>query len=474
MRQSILLTVVWPIVAAVLHAQSPVARPPVPGAPAGVTAFIGVNVVPMDAERVLPNQTVLVQQGWIIALGPSSQVRPPAGAVQVDGRGQYLIPGLADMHAHLREFHEPDSTEAERMLFLWLANGVTTLRNIDYQSHEDGQQTLRLRARAAAGSLWSPRIYTSGPWQCCPDDPTQAQRGGPVSKSVPQKVAAYKAAGYDFIKVRGERRPVFDSMVAAAAQLGMPLAGHVPVELDRALQVYASIEHLRGYVPNVLWPADAPKLRSTKDPAYWATVRRQLDFSRLPALAAATRRSGVWNCPTSLLRELSAPEVSGDTMAQWPEMRYVPRAIRQQWFRQPRASMAQAGGEFVDAGRRVVKALQDSGAGLLLGTDAPVAYVVPGFSIHRELQALVLAGLTPYQALATGTRNVAAFFSTLEESGTIAVGKRADLVLLAGNPLMDIRQTTRPAGVMIGGRWLSRAELDRRLADIEAVHAKSP
>jgi imidazolonepropionase-like amidohydrolase len=118
---------------------------------------------------------------------------------------------------------------------------------------------------------------------------------------------------------------------------------------------------------------------------------------------------------------------------------------------------------------RIAKVLHDAGAGLLLGSDAGVSGMVPGFSIHRELEALVKAGLTPYEALATGTRNAATYFGTLNSTGTIAVGKRADLVLLQGNPLQDIRNTGQPAGVMIGGRWVARADLDARLQALEGT-----
>ena len=150
-------------------------------------------------------------------------------------------------------------------------------------------------------------------------------------------------------------------------------------------------------------------------------------------------------------------------MAQWPEMRYVPAKVLEAWRREvtpsPDGYTTPMNGLTLDFSHQIIKALQAAGAGLLSGTDVGgtwIPYMVPGFSLHRELAALVRAGLTPYQALVTSTRNVAAYFGTLTESGTVTVGKRADLVLLRGNPLVDIRNTTRPAGVMLGGRWLPR------------------
>jgi imidazolonepropionase-like amidohydrolase len=435
--------------AAVARAQSPSDRPPVPEAPAGVTAFVGVAVVPMDRERVLVGQTVLVKNGRIAALGPADRVRVPAGAVRIDGRGKFLIPGLADMHAHISSFFSNDdritydSAAAERRLFLWLANGITTVRNLDYyeigdfkSARLDSKFVLRLRARVAAGELLSPRIYTSGPWGQWRDTRAGLDREQPRLDSVAAYVTAYKAAGYDFLKVHDESPEIIEALGVATRRVGMPLIGHVPKGRTPAWAFatgYRSIEHFTGYPDPIM--LEAPPAGTAKSDVRGPTPTRRDTTAWEPliqALAAATRRAGVWNCPTVLLEEGQR---------------------RHEVFLR----------------RRLVKALQDAGAGLLLGTDAvgpfngSKQYGDPGV-IHRELEALVRAGLTPYQALATGTRNVAEFFNMPDESGTVAVGKRADLLLLNGNPLEQIRNTAQPAGVMIGGRWLPREELDRRVA----------
>ncbi len=176
----------------------------------------------------------------------------------------------------------------------------------------------------------------------------------------------------------------------------------------------------------------------------WVALRENpelpLDDSRIEAVAAATRRAGIWNVPTQVLTE-------GRLRSDEKKDSISPDAVMRR--------------RIVDIRRRLIKALSDAGAGLLLGTDAPL--VPLGASVHTELELLVAAGLTPYQALATGTRNVAEFFGTVDSTGTIAVGKRADLILLRGNPLKDIRNTASPSGVMLGGRWLDRAALDARL-----------
>ncbi len=199
--------------------------------------------------------------------------------------------------------------------------------------------------------------------------------------------------------------------MAAAARVKMPVAGHTPmsVGLEHTLKTHvASIEHLTGYLEYV---------------AVDSTQLSEADDAKTAAIARATRSAGVWNCPT-LYIHIGA-------------------------YNMPAAA------------NKVVKALRDAGAGLLLGTDGvPIAaHITPA----KELQALVTAGLTPYEALATGTRNVAEFFGTLDSTGTVTVGKRADLVLLDMNPLQDVGNVTRQAGVMVNGRWVARAELEARL-----------
>jgi imidazolonepropionase-like amidohydrolase len=176
--------------------------------------------------------------------------------------------------------------------------------------------------------------------------------------------------------------------------------------------------------------------------------------------------------PTQTLMENLGPGVSADSLARRPEMRFVRASTLAEWAQEKGSILAETGSSAesarrtLEVRRKLIGALHRGGAGLLLGSDAPQIYNVPGYSIHRELEAMVAAGLTPYQALETGTRNVAQFFGILAEAGTIEEGKRADLVLLEGNPLSDIRNTSRRAGVMLHGRWLSRATIDARLAAI--------
>jgi imidazolonepropionase-like amidohydrolase len=423
-----------------------------------VTAFVGVTVIPMDRERRLAGQTVLVRGDRIVEIGPSARVKVPEGSARVDGSGKYLIPGLAEMHAHIPGGQASDSA-VERTLFMYVAGGLTTVRGmLGHPRH------LELRDRAARGELLSPTIYAAGPslnGNSIPD-PAAAAR----------TVEEQKAAGYDLLKIHpGVSRAAFDSLAATAHRVGIPFAGHVPEEvgLARAIEAgYATIEHLDGYIEAML--REGAPVTAEQSAFFGLNLGEHLDESKLAGLVAATRKAGVWNVPTQVLLENLVLVGSAEELAQRPEMRYVAPQTLAQWAEVKNGMLAETGStaasarRTIETRRRLIKALHAAGAGLLLGSDAPQIYNVPGFSTHRELESLVAAGLTPYQALETGTRNIARYFGTERETGTIEKGKRADLVLLDADPLADIRNTTRRAGVMLRGRWLPQAEIERRLA----------
>jgi imidazolonepropionase-like amidohydrolase len=349
----------------------------------------------------------------------------------------------------------------ERTLFMYVAGGITTVRGmLGHPRHLD------LRERAARGVLVSPTIYTSGP--------SLNGNSIPDAASAARAVREQKAAGYDLLKIHpGVGREAFDTLAATAQRLGMPFAGHVPedVGIARALEAgYATIDHLDGYIEGMI--RDGAPLTAEQSAFFGLNLGEHLDEAKMPQLVRATKRAGVWNVPTEVLMENLTVAGSSRELAQRPEMRYVPAATRAQWAEMKDGMLSETGASAesarrtIEARRRLIRALHAAGAGLLLGSDAPQVYNVPGFSTHRELASLVAAGLTPYQALETGTRNVATYFKTSKETGTIETGKRADLILLDADPLVDIGNTTRRSGVMVRGRWLPRAEIERRLAEI--------
>jgi dienelactone hydrolase/imidazolonepropionase-like amidohydrolase len=433
---------------------------PAPARPSDVTAFVDVNIIPMDRERVLEGQTVVISDGRIAEIGSVDELDVPDGAMVVNATGQYLMPGLSEMHAHIPP-PQAGNEVIERTLYLYVAGGVTTIRGmLGNPAH------LALRDQAAGNELVAPRIFTSGPSLNgnSAADPTVAA----------SMVRDQATAGYDLLKLHpGLSRASFDAIASEAERVGITFAGHVSADvgLTRALEAgYASIDHLDGYTESLAGYGDG--WTGAQVGFFGMNVAEDADMAGIPALAAATREAGVWNVPTqSLMENLASPE-DPEVMARRPEMRYMPPATVAQWVEQKRSFTSAPGftperaERFVEVRRALIRELHAAGAGLLLGSDAPQWWNVPGFSVRRELEFLVAAGLTPYQALETGTRNPAIYFGEPDEWGTIEPGKAADLVLLSANPLDDIRNLWQQEGVMVRGRWMPQTELDRELEAI--------
>ena len=421
-----------------------------PAAQAGsTTAFVGVHVIPMDRDTVLRDQTVVVRDGRIASMGPNGKTQVPADAARVDGAGRFLMPALAEMHAHIPGGQAPDAA-IERVLFLYAANGIGTIRGM-----LGDPRHLKYRARAAAGELVSPRIYTSGP----------SLNGNtvPTKEAAIEAVTAQKTAGYDLLKIHpGVPLAAYDALAAKARELKIDVAGHVPAEVGllHALQTgYRSIEHLDGYV-------EAMSKSTVPSQFFGINLIGDVDDSKLPDLVQQTKAAGTWQVPTEILFVNLMTDESPDSLRSRPEMKYVdnPKQL-DAWVEQKKKFLQVPAADrqkFLALRRKLIKALFDAGVPFALGSDAPQMWNVPGFSAHRELGALVAAGLTPYQALRTGTVNVGAYFND-PSTGTIAAGKRADLVLLTANPLEKIENSSAIAGVMVNGKWMSRAEIDKRL-----------
>jgi imidazolonepropionase-like amidohydrolase len=441
------------------------APPPAPPSTAHATAaFVDITVVPMDSNHELAHQTVLVDGDKIIAIGATASTPVPAGATAIAGAGKWLVPGLVDMHVHFNE---------ERDGALYLANGVTTVRNM---WGSPSQLEWRAKAKAHDPTYFGPSIYTAGP---IVDGDPPVWPGSTVVHDAKEAIAAVdeqKRAGYDFVKVYdGLPLAAYDALAAEAKKQGIRFAGHMPaaVTLEHAFAAgQASIEHLTGYLQEA---QDA-----TSKAATLKGLERRMEFAKhrdptkLPALAKLTAAAKVANCPTltvlSRFSQLDHPEV----LLARPENKYVSPAMLDRWdpkhdFRTmhipPEAYAAMREGDAFRS--QLVKELVTAGAPILAGTDTPNPFVVPGFSLHEELGRLVAAGLTPYQALQAATANAADWIgdSTI---GRVAVGARADLVVLDADPLADITATTKRTGVMVRGTWLTTKQLDGKLDELVA------
>jgi imidazolonepropionase-like amidohydrolase len=419
-----------------------------------LVAFEHVSVIPMDEEHVLENQTVIVRNGAIETIGDSGQDQVPDEALIIDGRGKYLIPGLVDMHVHI---------QFEDDMLLWVANGVTSVRNMWGHTGKMLQlgfpDQLVLREQIEQSTLFGPTIYTTGP----------DMEGSPsfhplvevfdTPEVARESVAWQKAQGFDFIKVYDHLSPeVYQAILAAARESDMPVVGHVPlaVGLDNALVGgQQTIEHMSGYID-----ADAAEFIIPKD---------QMD-----EYAARTREAGVWNVVTLSEYPKSKETAAGlERLINQPGIAYLTplwKLLTPFFYKMTADAHTYQGSDYPERiaalNREMVRALHEAGAGILLGTDAAQSYHIPGFSIHEELALLVEAGLSPYEALSAGTRNAAEALGQSNDFGTIEPGKRADLLLLDGNPLTDVENVQKQAGVMLRGRWLAEDQLQSMLGGL--------
>ncbi len=417
--------------------------------PPAAYAITGATVIPMDRERVLQGHTVLVRDGRIAALAPDGGVRIPAGTTRIDGRGKFLLPGLADMHVHLLDRSE---------LLAYAANGVTTVLNL----HGLGRH-LAWRDSLARGRLLGPRLFTSGP--IVDGDPPTRRTNVVVTTAAQAEsvVVAHQAAGYDFLKIYDNVPPGLYAVLAATAKrVGLPMLGHLPTPVGLegllATRGQAGLEHAEELLP---------------------FFRDGRDTTGLGRLAAALARDGVWVTPT-LTVHASALAQARDWAAvrARPAMRFVRPATAEMWGWEPtgqgndgnaaaRERFERTVGFFE---RSLVPALHRAGVRLLAGTDAPIAAIIPGFALPDEIASLRRSGLSGYAALRTATANAAEFLGKRGEFGVIAPGASADLVLLDGDPLADPGTLARPRGVMLRGSWLSREWLDAALERLVASY----
>jgi imidazolonepropionase-like amidohydrolase len=435
---------------AAAHARQPAAPPPV--------AIVDVTVVPMTADTLLPHRTVLLRGDRVEHVDPAATARIPAGAVRIDGRGRFLMPGLAEMHGHLPTPAEGD-TMAARVLAMFVANGVTTVRGMLGHPYQ-----LALRERVRGGSVVGPTLYLSGP--------ALTGNSAPTPDSARRAVAAQHAAGYDLVKMHeGLSRASYDAAAAAAAELRFPFAGHVAADvgLPRALEArQSSVEHLLTLVTAI---ADEAGVQAMGSPAEVVRARfSAVTPERAASLARRIAAAGVAVTPTTVLWETRATRI--DALRARPELRHAPPLWVSRWTQ----AKAQPGNDFdaatsdvvVAAQRTLLRALRDARVSLLLGSDAPQTFNVPGFSLHRELEALQQAGLRPYDILLGGTRGGAEYLRAAgvagADFGTVTPGARADLLLLEADPLADVRNAARRVGVVLRGRWLPAAALDSLLA----------
>ncbi|MGH8211480.1 MAG: amidohydrolase family protein [Steroidobacteraceae bacterium] len=452
-------------------------------------ALIHVTVIDMTGAAPKPDMTLVIQGARIGVLGRSSHTRAPKGAQVIDARGQYLIPGLWDMHTH--NFFGPNQS----FYSLYIANGVTGVRDMGgVWKYFDAYETARHAGQSLNGKWPAPRIVAAGvildgkP----PVHPTNV--GVTNAQEARQAVETNRQRGADFIKVYSMLdRAAYFAIADEAKQDGLPFAGHVPLAVSAAEASDAgqkSIEHSYGILLGSSTRESGIRARKLeelgkRDSNLRALLKSEYEpidsysQGKADALFALFVKNGTWVCPTLVVQNRLL--VNGKSAAvEQLSSRYVPH-LAQGFWREAEQSMAKSLTPEDRAGDQklypkyldLVQAMHRAGVPLLAGTDTPNPWVVPGFSLHEELALLVKAGLTPLQALQTATINPARFLGEERQLGTIEVGKLADVVLLDADPLADIHNTASIAAVFADGRYLSKRALQQMLGEVE-TSAKAP
>ena len=434
------------------------------------TVFDHVNVIPMTTEIVVPDQRVVVTQGRIASIGPSSSVGTPIGAVVIDAAGNYMIPALTDMHVHLEgeawnmmipagSRFTSDEIDFRDILFLYIANGITTVDVLfAFPEH------LVLREKIKRHELLGPRLILSrmidGAGKAWPPPLGVWINNASEARAAIQEI---HNQGYDRVKVYSFLDPAsYDSIVATSRQLGIPVDGHVPFStsvehvLSSGQRMIAHIEEVmkfaKDYTPEQVGFYTDLIARSDTWVVSSLILNRNLNALLKDSAGQFTKpgtqylhpmASGVWSYVYSNLYK-PIPE---------PSRRMLVDGYEQ--FQKPFAR------EFARKGGK-----------LMVGTDALVPSTIPGISLHEELGELVSAGLRPYEALRASTTNTLVFLGESDRAGTIEAGKVADLVLLDGNPLEDISRTKDIYGVMVQNRWIPKSEIDQRLREISESYAR--
>ena len=443
-----------------------------------VLVFTNVSVVDVRDGTLTPNVTVVVRKGIVSAVAKVGFIDEGRGMQVVNASGKYLIPGLWDMHAH--SAGGPAAPWDEKVILpLYIANGITGIRDMG----GDLEILKKRRSRILAGELLGPEMIFAGPFL----------NGGkaqdftiPVNTPVEarQAVDDLQKRGVDFIKVLSiVPRDAYFAVAEESRKKGLPFAGHVPESVSASEASEAgqrSIEHAADVM--LACSAKEEELRrrhleaiaKNDAPAYAAVDREILatyDAAKARALFAKFVKNNTWQVPTlvwwdttSRLRDVSSAD---------PRLRFVPGWARKEWDPeklklQTTAEDASAAAKAVTSYIELVREIHRAGVPILAGTDSPDPFVFPGYSLHQELEFLVKAGFTPAEALRAATLEPMEFLHR-KDRGTVEKGKTADLVLLDADPLQDIRNTQKIAGVVLRGHYFSREDLAKMLAQVEAT-----
>jgi imidazolonepropionase-like amidohydrolase len=433
-----------------------------------------VTVLPMSASgsQKLSDVTVLIRQGRIESITPAAEAATPKSVQRIDGRGKWLMPGLVDMHVHTPNdrsgrlyLHDPslrDGTlRSEDIFALYIVNGVLQVLDLQSMSETVGQ-----RADIESGRILGPHMALAAMIDGSPPIfPVGMTRVAATPEDGRQAVRDAAAEGYDFIKVYSRLDlETFSAIVDEARRLKMRVVGHIP-QRDKGITEkffqpgYDLVAHAEEFAQQTSTPAP----------------------DAIPRYVDMARRNGTWLIATltvdhRILEQTTHPE----TLHSRPELRFMPPQIREFWVdRNPYVAQARPGyiqfvRQIVEFNDELVRAFTAAGIPVLAGTDATIPGIVPGFSLHDELEAMAAAGMSNIQVLEGTTRLACQWLGVDGDRGTVAAGKGADLLLLDADPLENVANTRKIAAVIVRGRYLPRSELGRMLEKVAEHNAPNP
>lgn len=423
-----------------------------------------VTILKVEDDKTTPilGQDILIENNIIAKIGEDLNI---AATQTIDGTGKYLMPGLTEMHAHIPTPQDEDDSYVKETLFLYLAQGITTIRGMLGDPYH-----LTLRKNIAERKILGPRIYTSSPscnGNSIPDKATAIE-----------KVTAYKNDGYDFLKIHpGIKLDVWQQLESTAKEVGIGFAGHVPVDVGINIAIesgYGTIDHLDGYLEGLV--PESANVAPDQNGFFGYNFTHLADLQNIKGLVNKTKEANISIVLTQTLFTRWFSPTDPAEMLNEEEMKYMPAATRFAW-RQSKTRLISdetynvgQWKEFVKVREAIIKEMDEQGITFLLGSDAPQVMNVPGFSLHHEMKDMADLGIDNDKILYSGTLAPAKYFGDQDKFGSIAEGMSADMILLANNPSKDITHSRNIEAVFVQGQLLLKKDIDQRLSAIAQSH----
>ncbi len=436
--------------------------------PAQEYLITNVHVLSMESDEVLENQAIYVVDGKIKDIITITAQTPRMSAENlIDGKGAYVFPGLSEFHAHLPVANDGSTQLQEESMWLYLANGVLRIRSMLGDPTHIG-----LRERVNSRLTPGPRVYISGP-SFNANSVTSPEQAA-------EMVEAQVKDGYDHLKIHpGVELEEMWEISKKAKELGIPFGGHVPLDVGLVNSLesgFKSIEHMDGYLEAML-PSNFEIDTRTSGP-FNLKLTDKVDMQKLPGLIRLTLDKGTYIAPTLTLFDRYFGYIPADEFRNAPEMKYLPGELIQQWVN-TKKQLEKAGmldeefvAPYLEFRRKLFLELHQSGVPMILSSDSPQVFNVPGFSIHHEIKLMSEAGMSNYEILRTGSVVPAQYMDSSADWGMVKEGMSADFVMVENNPLEDLETMKNPLAVMIQGQWIDQEELKKQLDKIEKNHER--